>query len=705
MGNNASFNFLSSHIFSDNVSDFLGLLYISRHTIFAKSIMDTIRMGLACISSEDAVRLDTVYYQIYKEMKKQVKAIHEKQALDEELEKQRIAAAIAEEEDRTGAVGVESGENSGGNDLSDTVQRKKGKGGTKVADKRSGDVKSNKKDKKKKDQKKKDKKAKEAAAAKQIIAQTPALYFPTIGVMQYKKSSVLSMMTALISGSRAASQDSAPVVVGQLKENIVTNKKPVFLTTSLALPFMERRIFFRCGLPPAPERPFITVVTRHTVALTWYNPPFDGIAPLYYRLQMGNVSRNFHDWQYVRLPGGPSDAMSSMIRQIKHFEEEEEDRRQLLGQGYAYYCIKSTSFVVRDLPMGIACRFRVQAFNPGGWSTFSEPSDFVTPGEEQIPVPSYMLWRRLTQSGCLGILDRLKRFPHNADEQREGMRRLAAFGNNNHGFLKTPIALSVAEHCVHNLRQFPDDPELIKFTLNTMIWTLSGNKTERKVRFYYTQNPLPLSIEDILLMKEIRKRRSSIADAIQKAAADAADIAASSVANVAVLGDQMQYQKLRREAAHGNANANEQQITLSPEEAAMQQMQSLIGILTLIWQRWRHHSGVVNAFQGLRGAGGISSATSFGRYLDSIGLVSRFENYLPPVNFPPPETEGDTADDWLGDDDEEGISEEDVAAMEEMLRERQAALQAKEKQEHRQQLLQKQKSQQMQSERGKASKK
>jgi hypothetical protein len=298
-----------------------------------------------------------------------------------------------------------------------------------------------------------------------------------------------------------------------------------------------------------------------------------------------------------------------------------------------------------------------------------------------------MVWRRLAQSGCLGLLDRLKRHPQHADEQREGMRRLAAWGNNHHGFVKTAVALSIAQHCVDNLRRFADDPEVLQYTVQTMVWTLIGGKYERKVRYYYTLNPLPLSIEEILFMKEIRKRRSSIADAVTKAAADAADLAATAVANAAASGEQLRYQEMRRQQARGSGNGSgngsgsgsgSSQLDSNGSPVEEIQMQSLLGILTLLWTRWRHHSGFVNAMQGLRGAASMS------RYLGAVGLVRTHEMYQPVVNFPPPESEKD-GDDWSdGDDDEDDEAEQ--AALDEMMRERQAALQSKEKLEQQERL-------------------
>eukprot|EP01033_Poteriospumella_lacustris_P007967 gene7967-5733_t len=397
-------------------------LVFNGHTIFAKAIMDTVRTGAACITSEDSVRLDTFFACVYGEMKKQVQAMREKQALDEEFEKQRVAAAIAAAiagEEDTGGEGGGGGAGAAAEDADSVTRKKKaGTAGNKDAKKKAAA----------KDKKKKEKKGgKKKGAAKEddkavVLAQTPALFLPTIGVLPPDRRLGPSAFTQLLTTlhtqlstvfrrlSTATSRSSSSTTAAATRRrplpsssssssaaaavSALSNKKPVSLTPALADPYLTHRLYFRCGPPPAPERPFITFVTPHTVSLTWYNPPFDGIAPLYYRLQMENVSRNFHEWQYLRMPGGPSDAVLYLaaLDGLRHFEDEEEDRRRGLqqGQGYAYYCIRETHYVVRDLPSGIACRFRVQAFNPAGWSSFSIASDYVTPGEEQTPLPSHM---------------------------------------------------------------------------------------------------------------------------------------------------------------------------------------------------------------------------------------------------------------------------------------------------------------------------
>lgn len=93
---------------------------------------------------------------------------------------------------------------------------------------------------------------------------------------------------------------------------------------------------------------------------------FDGIAPLKYRVYMKNVSRAFNKWTEVHYPGD----------------------------------IKKSTFLVRNLPSGIPCKFKVQAYNNGGWGESSEESNYVTPGEDLDPISDNQRWLRIREGIC-----------------------------------------------------------------------------------------------------------------------------------------------------------------------------------------------------------------------------------------------------------------------------------------------------------------
>lgn len=247
--------------------------------------------------------------------------------------------------------------------------------------------------------------------------------------------------------------------------------------TAAFQPYISSVICYRCGPPAPPQRPYIVRVGQHDVTLEWYNPPFDGVKPFKYRLQMQNVTRNFHHWEEVYYPGE----------------------------------IRKSKFIVRNLPMGIACQFRVCAFNNGGWGKYSEPTAYVTPGEENAVLPDHLRWKRLTQGGPLAILDRMELYPKHRNELHEGLKKLLAFGLCNSGFKSTQTSLHVAKTCMNILKEFKTDPELFAQALEVIRWALHG-KAERKARFLCTSEGIEGIISEGLA---VFRHNGAVVNAIQ----------------------------------------------------------------------------------------------------------------------------------------------------------------------------------------------
>ena len=161
-------------------------------------------------------------------------------------------------------------------------------------------------------------------------------------------------------------------------------------------------ICYRCGPPTAPERPFIVRVGRNEVTLQWYNPLFDGIAAMKYKIYMRNVSRCFCDWHPI-----------------------------------AYrFDITKMKYTVKNLPSGVSCAFRITGYNNGGWGLPSEETPMITPGEEFDPLPQATRWRKLMLGGPLAVLDRLALYPDHRHEHSAGLHKLLAFAMKTNGFHK-----------------------------------------------------------------------------------------------------------------------------------------------------------------------------------------------------------------------------------------------------------------------------
>ena len=182
--------------------------------------------------------------------------------------------------------------------------------------------------------------------------------------------------------------------------------------------------------------------------LEWYNPPFDGILPFKYKIAMKNVTRNFNTWADVYYAGD----------------------------------IVKTRFLVRNLPMGIACQFRVAAYNNGGWGEYSEPTTHVVPGEQHQVLPDALRWKRLRQGGGLAILDRLESHYYYHSEFEVGLRLLMGVGQNNHGFKNTATTLRVATVALKALKTYSMDADVATYAFTLIGLCLRGKKFHHKVR-------------------------------------------------------------------------------------------------------------------------------------------------------------------------------------------------------------------------------
>ena len=194
----------------------------------------------------------------------------------------------------------------------------------------------------------------------------------------------------------------------------------------------------------APDKPFVTKVTND-ITLQWYNPLFDGIPPLRYRISMRNQTRIFCKWTDI-LEGND---------------------------------IKTTTYIVRDLPLGVPVQFRVTAYNRGGWSKPSEPTTMVTPGEMNIMhIPTDTRWRRLLAGGPFSVIDRLKYCSKDRNEQLIGLNKLVAYGNKQNGFLRARVRGGAAMVAIDALENFRRDPQIVSICYDLLGYCLSGKDVD-----------------------------------------------------------------------------------------------------------------------------------------------------------------------------------------------------------------------------------
>lgn len=219
--------------------------------------------------------------------------------------------------------------------------------------------------------------------------------------------------------------------------------------------FLCYRVFYRCSPPPAPERPYINSVNDDSVTLEWFNPPFQGVEASKYKIYVKNNTRNYRKWTEIHYAGN----------------------------------ITKTVFTVRNLPIGVSCEFKVAAGNAGGWGEMSEETDSVIPGEDKTSViPKRIIWRRLQQSGIIGILDYLEQLSYSYEEQEHGLKIIIGIiqtnDANQRGLKSYPLILKLMDRLFFNLNHFSNNPMIISYCFIIISWCLLIPKYERKLRHY-----------------------------------------------------------------------------------------------------------------------------------------------------------------------------------------------------------------------------
>jgi hypothetical protein len=252
----------------------------------------------------------------------------------------------------------------------------------------------------------------------------------------------------------------------QLKEpelQVIAQTPVLFLPKKMIETAAQFPVCFRCGPPAEPEKPFVKRCGDTDVALEWYNPPFDGVPPTHYKIQLRNNTRNFKNWTEVQ----SSDP------------------------------ITTTLFIIRNLPMGVPVQFRVIAYNNVGPSKPSSETIMVTPGESKVaPLSKFTRWHRLAYGGVLSVLDHMKTCLKDRQEQIIGLSKLIAYAQRENGYPKGKTRQHVAEVGMRLLGIFSDDPDIIPLVFETLGYTISDSETD-DVRKYCIEHRLVDIITEI----------------------------------------------------------------------------------------------------------------------------------------------------------------------------------------------------------------
>jgi hypothetical protein len=288
-------------------------------------------------------------------------------------------------------------------------------------------------------------------------------------------------ITSLTSVAKAHYQQSPVLFVPKLTSSLTT-LHPTITKENRFDYFLSFPCLYRCAPPPAPEKPFINEVKDDSVSLEWFNPSFQGILPFKYKIFIKNNTRNYRKWLELAYPGE----------------------------------IRKTTFMIRNLPMGVSCEFRLSAYNNGGWSEQSEETDTVIPGEDRTFVlPKRIKWKRLQQSGLLGILDYLQLYDYSSEDQDHGLKiifSLIQSYDSHYQTLSYKLLIRILDRIFFNLKRFPSYSAIITNSFLIIGFIMNHQKYDRKIRYYCVNNGLVSIIHE---MKEKYFSSSSVMNAIQ----------------------------------------------------------------------------------------------------------------------------------------------------------------------------------------------
>ena len=242
-----------------------------------------------------------------------------------------------------------------------------------------------------------------------------------------------------------------------LRSIILSNQSPIIIVPRGKEHLVDNPVAFRCGPPPAPERPFVVKVGYDQVLLEWFNPPFDGVPPIKYIIFMRNNTRIYHKWTPITYNG----------------------------------TITWSKFLVKNLVPGIPCQFRVQSMNNGGWGMFSEATFMCFPGEMQQPLSSLKRWKKIELGGVMAILDRLTAHPYQRLEHVTGLGKIVSHGLKMRGF-KKEIGHKVAMLAWSSLHTFKDDCAIAPSCFMAMALAMQNpsgkDPVNKKTRIFLVQN-------------------------------------------------------------------------------------------------------------------------------------------------------------------------------------------------------------------------
>mmetsp|Transcript_37602 Transcript_37602/g.101955 ORF Transcript_37602/g.101955 Transcript_37602/m.101955 type:complete len:863 (-) Transcript_37602:894-3482(-) len=199
------------------------------------------------------------------------------------------------------------------------------------------------------------------------------------------------------------------------------------------------------GVPPRPAHPTAAKIRFTSIVLEWRNPAFSGAAPLRYEVQMRGGAKYNRQWK-------------------------------LVGE---WSVITKPEFNTPHLTTGLEVQFRVRAFNYGGWSEFSEVSEFFTPtAATTLTVQETM--KSAADLGLRNVIQAMRKYSTNGEAISLGCWAICRFAAENGGFARCSVGKEIVEVCLDAMKTFPLNAGVQAYCCLGLGWACYGHEGAAK---------------------------------------------------------------------------------------------------------------------------------------------------------------------------------------------------------------------------------
>ena len=193
------------------------------------------------------------------------------------------------------------------------------------------------------------------------------------------------------------------------------------------------------NVPPAPLVPEAKVIKYNSIVMEWHDPEFSGAKPIRYELQCKGHAKYDNMWRpCTQIP------------------------------------ITKSRFHAPHLTPGFPLKFRVRAWNYGGWGEFSVGSVPFTPTAAQTLTVAGTIMRA-GRDGVRTLLAAMRKNAVDSGTQRLGAKALATHATRNRGFKRAALAKQIVDVLLAAMTRFSLDADIQAYGVLVVGWACFGH--------------------------------------------------------------------------------------------------------------------------------------------------------------------------------------------------------------------------------------